>query len=148
MTYDSHDFSNSYLYKLHHLAESFYAVLDQRARLDTGIGLSHAILLTVIDQQQPISQQQVATFLDITPGAVSRQVELAIQNGWIIVHEDQYDHRKQLLVTTPEGKQVVRDIYDRLKDLADTILEHKGEKLDLMSHLEHLQENVDSIKHT
>jgi DNA-binding MarR family transcriptional regulator len=142
------DLSNSYLYKLHRLSTSFHAVLDQRMRLHTGIGLSQGILLALVSQRQPVSQQEISDFLDITPGAVSRRVESAIENKWLTASGDQKDRRRQLLSITPAGQKVVENAYGCLKEIADSVLEDKNLKTDLSGHIDLMQQKIDAVKHT
>jgi DNA-binding MarR family transcriptional regulator len=140
------DISNSYLYRLDRLASTFHTILDQRLRLQGGVSLAHCVLLTYVGQNKSATQQQIAGFLDITPGAVSRQVEVLRKNGWLTTQEDNADHRKQLLTLTPAGKKIVDHAYGNLKELSDELLEGTDRKIDLDTHITLLQDKIDSIK--
>jgi DNA-binding MarR family transcriptional regulator len=139
------DFSQTYLYKMHKLTSSLDTVFDQNLRKYADIGLSQFTLLLSVDQHQPVSQRKIATFLNISPGAISRQVEIAHKNGWITIQNDSKDRRGQLLNLTAKGKQKIADGIIALEQHVFQIFKDENAQTNLMGHIELLQTNINKM---
>ena len=141
----SFDFSQTYLYKMHRLTNSLDQAFDTALRQHAGIGLSQFTLLLSVQQHQPATQSTVARFLDITPAAVSRQVELAVKNGWVkVVHKDN-DRRTQQLRVTSDGKQKIQTGIEQLENHVFNVFADNDHQTNLMNHIETLQRNIDQL---
>jgi len=142
----SFDFSQTYLYKMHRLTNSLDQVFDTALHRQAGIGLSQFSLLLSVYQFQPVSQAYVARFLDISRPAVSRQVDLAVQNGWLEVVESEKDRRSQQLRITNEGKQRIEKGIKVLEHDVFDIFKDENHQASLMDHITMLQQNIDALK--
>ncbi len=139
------DFSQTYLYKMHRLTNSLDQVFDTALRQHAGIGLSQFTLLLAVKQHQPATQSTIARFLDITPAAVSRQVEVAVKNGWIkIVHKDN-DQRTHQLRVTADGKEIIQQGTEQLENHVFDVFADDNHQANLMEHIETLQRNIDFL---
>jgi DNA-binding MarR family transcriptional regulator len=139
------DFSQTYLYKMHRLTTSLDAVFDTNLRKHADIGLSQFTLLLSVQQYQPTSQRQIVTFLDISPGAISRQVEIAQSKNWIVINGDVTDRRKQLLSLTATGEKKITAGLDALEKYVFNIFNDENKQTNLMHHMQLLQANIDSV---
>ncbi len=138
------DYSQTYLYKLHKLTNSLDKVFDQNLRRHADIGLSQFTLLLSVDQHQPVSQRVIAEFLDISPGAVSRQTEIAQKNGWVSIDAAD-DRRQQMLQLTSKGKKAIANGLSSLEQHVFHIFDSDNEQTNLMQHVDTLLENIQSV---
>ena len=139
------DIDKSYFYKLHMLKSASDTLFDQLLRFEVGVGLSYFILLATVRKFQPCSQQEIAKFLDITPGAISRQIETAQQSGWVQVEYDKKDRRKQLVQLTPEGKRIF-DAGDACLSKAGRDIFHDRDELHtFVAGLDALKKRIDTV---
>lgn len=136
------DFSQTYLYKIHTLTNSLDKLFDQALRRDAGVGLSQFTLLLSVGQHQPASQRKIAAFLDLSPGAISRQVEIAHQKGWITIEVDKTDRRGQVLQLTPKGTAVIDKGIKALEKDVFQIFDTENAQTNLMHHIDLLTQNV------
>lgn len=139
------DYSQTYLYKLHKLTNQLDKTFDQTLRKQAGIGMSQFTLLLSISQHQPVTQRTVADFLDLSAGAISRQVDIASQNGWVTILETTSDKRSQLLEVTPKGKAVIASGMNALEHHVFGIFDHSGSSMHLMNHIDLLLGNISSL---
>lgn len=140
------DFSQTYLYKLHRLTTSLDTLFDQKLRQYSGIGLSQFTLLLSVAQHQPIGQRTIAQFLDLSPGAISRQVEIARQNKWLTVKNDPKDRRGQILKLTAAGEQLIASGIATLQEHVFAIFDDENKQTNLMDHINILQQHINKIK--
>lgn len=97
-----------------------------------GCQISHTQLglLFAINHRQPISFNELARLLYLTPGAVSQLAESLDKQGLIERQTDPADRRRQVLHVSEKGKELLRTIEKRrtevmknvMKDLSDTEL--------------------------
>lgn len=140
------DFSQTYLYKMHKLTTSLDTMFDQNLRTYADIGLSQFTLLLSVQQYQPVTHRTVATFLGISPGAISRQVEIANTNKWITIQTDAKDRRKQHLVLTTKGEKKITEGIAVLEQNVFHIFNNENMQTNLMDHINQLQSNIDVAK--
>lgn len=140
------DFSQTYLYKLHRLTTSLDGLFDQKLRQYSNIGLSQFTLLVSVRQHQPIDQRTIARFLDLSPGAISRQVEIARKNKWLSVKSDPKDRRGHILKLTKAGEQKIASGLDTLWAHAFSIFDDENKQTNLMDHIDRLQGHINKIK--
>lgn len=139
------DYSQTYLYKLHKLALSIDKVFDQALRQHANIGLSQFTLLLAVAQHGVATQRAIVDFLDLTPAAISRQVEVARTKGWITVAGTPGDRRAQVLTITPAGTQVVHASMEALEQHVFRIFEHSDAHTHLMGHIDLLLGNIKNL---
>lgn len=138
------DFSQTYLYKMHRLTTSLDALFDTKLRQHADIGLSQFTLLLSVKQLQPATQRHLASFLGISPGAISRQVELALKSRWITLAHDTTDRRKQHLSLTPAGQKKITTGVNALEKHVFQIFDDDNVQTNLMHHILLLQANIDT----
>lgn len=139
------DFSQTYLYKMHRLTNSLDQAFDDNLRRHTDIGVSQFTLLLSVQQLGPVAQTNVAHFLGVSAGAISRQVDIGIGNNWLDIKPDPKDRRKQLLIITESGKQKVVEGVKGLEHGVFDVFKDENRQTNLMDHIETLQRNVDQI---
>lgn len=140
------DFSQTYLYKLHRLTSSLDSLFDQKLRQYSDIGLSQFTLLLSVQQHQPADQRTIARFLDLSPGAISRQVEIARANKWLSVRADPKDRRGHILKLTAAGEQKIAHGLDTLWAHVFSIFDDENRQTNLMEHIDLLQGHINKIK--
>lgn len=140
------DYSQTYLYKLHKLTNSLDKTFDQYLRRHANIGLSQFTLLLTINQHQSANQRTVANFLDISAGAVSRQVTIAV-TGKLVTVSSTFDRRQQKLELTSAGKAAIDKGLAVLEQHVFGIFDQSDSNAHLMSHIDMLLDNIQSLEH-
>ncbi|WP_406230949.1 MarR family winged helix-turn-helix transcriptional regulator [Nocardia sp. NBC_01009] len=83
---------------------------DAMFRRELGISLRQFTLLRLFDVGPEVpSQQLIAERLGIAKSAVSRQIDIARQRGWIQVEVSAQSRRQHTLTLTDVGKQLLTD---------------------------------------
>lgn len=140
------DIEKSYFYKLHILKSVSDTYFDHTLRLEVGVGLTHFILIATIHRFQPVSQQHIAKFLDVTAGAISRQIDAVQQNGWVEVGSDKKDRRKQLVRLTPEGEKLFTAGDACLTDVGHRIFTTRDEIYKFTGALDEIRSKIETIR--
>ena len=141
----SFDFSQTYLYKIHRLTNSLDTIFDTTLRKHAGISLSQFTLLLSVNQHQPTTQRHVATFLGVSPGAISRQVEIANKNKWISIQTPPDNRRSHTLYITAQGEAMIATGIAALEKRVFHIFDDENIQTNLMRHIERLQKNIDCL---
>lgn len=82
---------------------------DRVAQREIGIGrVPYLILRAISETETPPSQQALAEQFSLTKGAVSRQIALLRQNGWLKVEESPKSRRENVLALTQKGRTLVQ----------------------------------------
>ena len=139
------DFSQTYLYKLHRLTTSIDTAFDQTLQNYAAITLSQFVLLLSVNQYQPVSQRKIATFLAITPAAISRQVDIAQRNKWIVISGHSDDRRTQSLQLTKDGQIIIEKGLAALEQQLFHIFNYSGSNTNLMQHIDTLLEGITDL---
>jgi DNA-binding MarR family transcriptional regulator len=139
------DFSQTYLYKLHRLTNTLDKVFDQTLLTYAGISLSQFTLLLAVTQGTFENQRKVAAYLELSPGAVSRQVEIAHQKGWIDTSDSADDRRNQILNITPAGRLMILKAKRVLEKRLLYIFDDHDIKLSLMEHINLLFKRIKEV---
>ncbi len=86
--------------------------------------LSHAQaeLLFTIRHSQPVSAKELATKLNMTPGAISQFVESIEQQGFLERHASQEDRRVQYLQLSAEGEALIHRFEQHRTRMMQTII--------------------------
>lgn len=69
---------------------------------------SQFLVLMAIAQCSGPSQQKIAEFLDLTPAAVSRQIDTMVKAGIIVRAQDPQSRRSHVVSLTPAGETRLR----------------------------------------
>lgn len=136
------DFSKTYLYKLHTLTNALDKLFDRALLKFAGCTLSQFTLLLAIQQHQAASQHAVASFLEITPAAISRQVEIAVAQGYITAEVPENNRRTRTLTLTSKGTALIKSGLVVLEEHVFQIFDAEDAHTNLMSHIEMLGLNV------
>ncbi|AZB07715.1 MarR family transcriptional regulator [Chryseobacterium sp. G0162] len=74
-----------------------------------GITASHYNIIEFILRKKGLTGKEIATAFKITPAAVSKQLKILINNGFITQKQDEADRRKFILSVTEKGKFIVEN---------------------------------------
>ena len=92
---------------------------------------SQFLLLTAISRCPGLSQQKIATFLNLTPAAISRQIDNLVNAGYIVREEDPESRRAHVVNLTEKGKErheamktvLLRSFKSRIDGIAEKDIE-------------------------
>ncbi len=103
-------------YVLQHRCE---AVLEA----ETGIGLSAARIMSVLDKSTPTSQRVIAVELSQTEANVSRQLQAMKKQGLVSIGRNKKDNRQRDVTLTAKGAGRYKDAEKLLKRQQKQILD-------------------------
>lgn len=141
------DYSKTYLYKLYKLTNSLDKLFDRQLREHASISLSQFTLLLAINQHMHPNQRSIAAFLDITPAAVSRQVEIALGSGLIEISDVDADRRSQTLCISQKGQSAIRKGMEALEQRVFHIFDQSNASTHLMQHIDMLFTAIEKIQY-
>lgn len=136
------DYSQTYLYKLHRLTNSLDKLFDQTLRNHADISFSQFTLMLSIDKHQPTTQRTIADFLDLSPGAISRQVDVARQNGLISVSGVASNRRAQSISLTQNGEAAITRGLNALEQHVFHLFDRSDDSMHLMGHIDMLSNRI------
>lgn len=139
------DFSQTYLYKFHKLTANLDKVFDQALRTHSRISLSQFTFLLAIDTLGQTNQQKIASFLEVSTPAISRQSDIAYGNSWIKRTPSPADRHGYALELTPRGKRMIKHGLDTLETHVLKVFANEHQQTDLMGHIDTLLDNVKSV---
>lgn len=133
---------DTYLYKFHLLTNGINKLFDTELREHAEIGMSHFMILLTVRRHKIISGKDIAAFLDVSPAAISRQLESACRSGWLNIQSSGIDGRgKEISLTKAGEKQVKKGL--RVLDLRVLpIFMGRDRKMALGSHIDILLRNM------
>ncbi|MFZ2556097.1 MAG: MarR family transcriptional regulator [Minisyncoccia bacterium] len=103
---------------------------------------SQFMVLMGIAQCPGLSQQRIAEFLNLTPAAVSRQIDTLSEEGLIKREQDPDSRRSHVVNLTPAGTS-------RLELMKTTLLQSFGEKVQMpLAELERASKTMEDILQT
>ncbi len=140
-------YSETYLYKLHRLTNSLDRLFDQTLHTYARIGLTQFKLLLTVQQLGLVQQRKVAIFLEFSPAAISRQVDIAHHQGWIRVQGTVHDRRSRLLQLTAAGAVAIDKGIAALEQHAFKIFADDKRQAGLMDHIDVLLTNTKEAMH-
>lgn len=132
----------TYLYKFHLLSKGIDKLFDAELRKHADIGLSHFIILLAVRQHKTMRAKDIASYLDLSPAAISRQVEAARKLGLLEVKGLDTDKREQSIRLTREGDKRVRSGLRALESHVYSVFLGSNHQMDLMSHVDSLLVNM------
>lgn len=138
------NFSETYLFKLRTLSSLLEKVFDQALRRYAQTTLSQFMLLLILAEHRSINQRTVARFLEISPAAINRQVELAQAQGFIMVEAAVNGH-SNLLSLTAEGDKVIQKGMSCLEQHVFQIFADENRQTSLMEHLDLLLKHAKGV---
>ncbi|WP_220740840.1 MarR family winged helix-turn-helix transcriptional regulator [Leuconostoc miyukkimchii] len=84
------------------------------------------IMSAVAQSEQPLTMTQIAKERGVTKGAVARQLKPLFTCGYLRHLTDEKDHRRVLLVLTPEGLQIEKQMTEKVHQRFNKWLEVFG----------------------
>ncbi len=78
------------------------------------LSLSEIYALGTLEEQAPISQQDLGAELSLEKSSVSRLVQQLEARGWVQRERDPRDSRLRLLSLTEQGAEITRQIYHHM----------------------------------
>lgn len=135
-------FSQTYTYKLRSLMNGMDKLFDRTLKRFADIGLTQLMVLMAIDEQQSPSQRDVSKFLQLSPGAISRQIEIIREKDWITIRDHPQDRREQVIELTSAGQIALQNCLDVLEKHVFHIFCDSNNSLDLMGHIDILTSHV------
>lgn len=127
-------FSQTYLYKLHVLANTLDKAFDQVLRAHANVTLSQFMLLATVAEHGTINQRKIAGLVGTSPPAIKRQVDLALHAQWLEVSAAD-NTLGQSLRLTAKGETVIQHALQALDQHLLKIFVDGDEQTDLMTHI-------------
>jgi DNA-binding MarR family transcriptional regulator len=112
-------FADSLVYRFHKLMFMMDRHADQLLRREFDLGYAQFLVLMAVAEHGVCSQRGIATYLDLTEPAVSRQVEVLTARGYLDRRTNEQNRREHLLQLTLDGRQSYDQITGALLALAD-----------------------------
>jgi DNA-binding MarR family transcriptional regulator len=103
---NSNDFYSEFGYYIHQIVTLIDKRGDEMFRAKLGISLRQFLLLRLIEVGAP-SQQLLADRLSIAKSAISRQIDIARNKGWVEVSTSSASRRQNTLVLTSFGQELL-----------------------------------------
>lgn len=108
MTFPPENSYERFLRAAHKAVYVFDRKADRLLAEAMGGTFSQFLVLMAIAQCSGPSQQKIAEFLDLTPAAVSRQIDTMVKAGIIVREQDPQSRRSHVVSLTPEGETQLR----------------------------------------
>lgn len=106
-------------HKIHKLVFLLDRIAEQTMHAQLGISFSQFLILMGIIKHKGPSQRDVSMFMNVTEGAISRQIEHLHERKLIVRTQQKGNRRKHILEVTDLGKEV----YEKAVQLLDTKLD-------------------------
>lgn len=74
------------------------------------------------------TQKELSLRSHLIKQTVNNIIQSMKENGYVVFHEDQDNHKKKLVVLTQEGEKKAHEITDELIDIENRVVEKLGEK--------------------
>lgn len=139
------EYSKTYLYKLHTLTNTLDKAFDLVLSEYAGVSFSQFSLLLSVNEFGSASQRSIADFLQVTPAAVSRQVEVANRCGYLYVKTVDGNRRKNRISLTLKGEKAIYKGHDSLEKYLFKVFDDGNRSLDLMQHIDLLFSNTKGV---
>ncbi|HTK05452.1 MAG TPA: MarR family transcriptional regulator [Candidatus Eisenbacteria bacterium] len=94
-------------------------VIGRALASDGGLSLSHFMMLFMAARFPGVTQRTIASHLDLTEAAVSRQAELLKRKGYVARGRNPQSLRERTLTLTPEGRRALAVARRRVHGLMD-----------------------------
>lgn len=89
---------------------------------DSPISRSQLELLFAIQHTQPVNSKQLATQLQMTPGAISQLAESIEQHGYIERRTSESDRRIQFLHVSAKGETLIRGFEKQRRQMMEAVI--------------------------
>jgi MarR family transcriptional regulator for hemolysin len=86
----------------------------RRLASEAGLNGDQWLLISNLSRRDGISQRELAKLADMTPLAVTRQLDVLEENKWINRKDDKNDRRSNIVKLTRKAQQLL-DVYHRAR---------------------------------
>jgi DNA-binding MarR family transcriptional regulator len=141
------DKSNNDIYAaMHRMFRMMHRNAHHRMRQHGGLYHGQASLLRLIAAHDGASQNELAREMDIRPSSMTELLSKLEQNGLIMRRQDERDQRVMRIYLSEEGKKMAEqlDESENMDDILGILTEE--EKVQLLSILEKLCDNLESME--
>lgn len=134
------DQSKEVTYKIHKAVFLLNKLSDQILQDRLNLGLSQFLVMMVLAGQSKVPQKFVATQLDQTQAAVSRQIDILVDLGYVSRDTNPESRREYVLSLTKVGQKVHRQAFEAIDERFDKLfgIWTKSEKSNLLGALNKL----------
>jgi len=94
-------------------------IIGRALASDGGLSLSHFMMLFMASRFPGVTQRTIASHLDLTEAAVSRQADLLKRKGYVVRGRNPQSMRERSLTLTPEGRRALAVARRRVHGLMD-----------------------------
>jgi MarR family transcriptional regulator, transcriptional regulator for hemolysin len=132
--------SKEITYKIHKAVFLLDKMSDQILQDRLSLGFSQFLVLMVLAGQSKVPQKFVASQLDQTQAAVSRQIDILVDLGYVSRERNPDSRREYVLNLTKTGLKAYRQGFEAIDQRFDKLFEiwSKTEKSNLLSALSKL----------
>jgi DNA-binding MarR family transcriptional regulator len=109
---------------LHYLVFVLQQSAEELLLKETGISLSYARILGVLDLQLPTSQKKIATTLHQTEANISRQLLLMVRQRLVKITKNKEDGRQRDVTLTALGNRKYDQAQELLKNQVNQVLKN------------------------
>lgn len=134
------DQSKEITYKIHKAVFLLDKMSDQILQDRLNLGFSQFLVMMVLANQSKVPQKFVASQLDQTQAAVSRQIDILADLGYVSRDLNPDSRREYVLSLTKSGQKVYRQGFDAIDERFDKLFTiwSKTEKSNLLTALSKL----------
>jgi DNA-binding MarR family transcriptional regulator len=131
------DQSKEITYKIHKAVFLLDKLSDQILQDRLNLGFSQFLVMMVLAGQSKVPQKYVAAQLDQTQAAVSRQIDILADLGYVSRERNPDSRREYVLSLTKSGLKVYRQGFEAIDQRFDKLFDiwSKAEKTNLLSAL-------------
>ncbi len=115
---DQDKIMNSIIFKIHRLVIISDKIADSQLQSLFGLTLSQFLLMLMFHLLPQTNQRLAADTLNITPAAVSKQIEKLEKQGWLVKSQNQADRRQHFWQMTLTGKKIFQEASKYIDELA------------------------------
>ena len=137
-------FSQTYLHKIHILTTDLDRAFNKILHIHAGVSLSQFMLLVTVLEHTAVNQRTVAHFLRISPAAIKRQVDIAI-NANLLRIEITGKVPGQTLQLTQAGHTLIKTSMHALELHLFDIFAAANHQAGLMTHIDVLLDNTKGV---
>lgn len=123
----SENFSDAIYFKIHKAVFVMDKLADSSLLYKKGITLSQFLILSVITDKPNIKQIEIANFLEQTQSAVSRQIDILSEKGFIKIVKNPENRRENFLRTTLSGEKKFNESLEILNNTFDNLFQNLEE---------------------
>jgi len=117
----SESFDRDPLILLHDVARALRTVFDQKARASNAMTRAQWIILSRLERQPGMSQNEMAAICEVEPITVARLVDRLEARGLVERRSDPYDRRIRRLHLLPAAKPILEEIDKARQTMSERI---------------------------